>query len=143
MTKILRIVLIILLAISGLLALLFYAGGEDMSGDPAYTNIFILWAYVLTGLSVGLAVIFPIIQMITNPKNTKKSLMGIVALAVFVGIAYAVSSTDSLGITNPDIIQYDVPSSLKYAGTMINSIYILAAIAILSMVYTEVAKIFK
>lgn len=143
MTKILRILLIILLAISGLLALLFYAGGEDMSGDPAYTNIFILWAYVLTGLSVGLAVIFPIIQMITNPKNAKKGLMGIVALAVFVGIAYVMSSTDLLGITNPDLVQYDVPSILKYAGTMINSIYILAAIAILSMVYTEVAKIFK
>jgi hypothetical protein len=143
MTKILRILLIILLAISAVLAVIFYGGGEDISGNPAYTNIFILWAYILTGLSVGLALIFPIIQMITNPKNAKKGLVGIVALAVFVAIAYGVSSSEILGITNPDLIQYDVPSTLKYAGTMINSIYILAAIAILSMIYTEVAKIFK
>ena len=143
MTKILRILLIILLAISAVLAAIFYGGGEDISGNPAYTNIFILWAYILTGLSVGLALIFPIIQMITNPKNAKKGLVGIVALAVFVAIAYGVSSSEILGITNPDLIQYDVPSTLKYAGTMINSIYILAAIAILSMIYTEVAKIFK
>lgn len=143
MNKILRILLIVLLAISALLALLFYAGGEDISGDPAYTQIFIVWAYVLTGLSVGLAVIFPIIQMITNPKNAKKGLMGIVALAVFVGIAYLLSSTELLGITNPDLIQYDVPSTLKYAGTVLNSAYILAVLAIFSMIYSEVAKIFK
>ncbi len=143
MSKILRIVLIVLLAISALLTIMFYGGGEDISGDPVYTNIFILWAYVLTGISVGLAVIFPVIQMITNPKNAKKGLLGIVALAVFVAIAYGVSSSEALGITNPDLMQFDVPSILKYAGTMINSIYILAALAILSMIYTEVAKIFK
>ncbi len=143
MTKILRILLIVLLAISALMTLLFYAGGEDISGDPAYTNVFILWAYILTGLSVGLAVIFPVIQMVTNPKNAKKGLIGIVALVVFIGIAYLLSSTELLGITNPDLIQFDVPSVLKYAGTMINSIYILALFAIVLMVYTEVAKAFK
>lgn len=143
MSKILRIILIVLLAISAVLALLFYAGGENISGQPSYTNIFLIWAAVLAGLAVALAVIFPVIQMITNPKNAKKGLMGIVALAIFVGIAYIMSSTDVLGITNPDLIQYDVPSTLRYAGTMINSIYILAALAIVSMVYTEVSKIFK
>jgi hypothetical protein len=48
-----------------------------------------------------------------------------------------------LGIRNPDLVQYDVPSTLKYAGTMINSIYVLAIIAIVSMIYTEFSKIFK
>jgi len=143
MTKILRIVLIVLLAISALLAILFYAGGEDISGQPVFTNIFILWAYALTGIAVGFAVIFPIFQMITNPKNTKKSLMGIAALAIFVVIAYGISSSEALGITNSELVEFDVPSVLKYAGTMINSIYILAAFAIVSMIYTEVAKIFK
>lgn len=143
MTKILRIVLIVLLAISALITLLFYAGGEEIVGQPKYTQLFIVWAYILTGLAVGFAVIFPVIQMITNPKNAKKGLLGIVALAVFVFVAYAMSSTEILGITNPELAHYDVPSTLKYAGTMINSIYILAGIAIVSMVWTEVAKIFK
>lgn len=143
MAKILRILLIVLLAISAVLAVLFYAGGEDMSGNPSYTNIFILWAYVLTGIAVGFAVIFPVFQMITNPKNAKKGLLGIVALVVVLGVAYMMSSTQELGITNADLVKYDVPSTLKYAGTMINSIYVLAAVAILSMVYTEVSKAFK
>ncbi|MBU8891369.1 MAG: hypothetical protein KOO66_01215 [Bacteroidales bacterium] len=143
MSKILRIVLIVLLAISAFLTILFYAGGEDISGQPVFTNIFILWAYVLTGIAVGFTVIFPVFQMITNPKNAKKGLLGIVALAVVVAIAYGFSSSEVLGIKNPELVQYDVPSTLKYAGMMINSIYVLALLAIVSMLYTEVAKIFK
>lgn len=143
MTKILRIVLIVLLAISALLTILFYAGGEDISGQPVYTNIYILWAYILTGIAVGFTVIFPVIQMITNPKNAKKGLLGIAALVVVIAIAYALSSSEMLGIRNPDLVKYDVPSTLKYAGTMINSIYVLAIIAFVAVLYTEVVKAFK
>ena len=143
MNKILRILQIVLLALSALFAIMFYAGGDDISGNPTFTNLFIVWAVILLGISVGLAVIFPIIQMITNPKNAKKGLIGIVALVVVLAIAYVMSSSEQLGITNPELMQYDVPSTLKYAGTMINSIYVLAGVAILSMIYTEVAKIFK
>lgn len=143
MDKILRIGLIVLLAISALLLILFYAGGENVSGQPVYTNIFIVWAYVLTGIAVGFTIIFPIIQMITHPEQAKKGLLGIGALVVVIAIAYVMSSTELLGIKNPELVKYDVPSTLKYAGTMINSIYVLTVIAILSMVYTEVAKIFK
>lgn len=143
MAKILRILLIVLLAISAVLTVLFYAGGEDMSGAPVYTNIFLIWGGILVGIAAGFAVIFPIIQMITNPKNAKKGLFGVVALVVVLGVAYMLSSTEQLGITNAELIQYDVPSTLKYAGTMINSIYVLAALAILTIIYTEVTKAFK
>ena len=143
MSKILRIVLIVLLAISALLTILFYAGGEDIHGQPVYTNIFLIWAVILTGIAVGFTVIFPVFQMIKNPKNAKKGLLGIVALVVVIAIAYGLSSGEMLGIKNPDLVQYDVHSTLKYAGTMINSIYVLAIIAIVSMIYTEVSKIFK
>ncbi|MFC2104211.1 hypothetical protein ACFLS4_02515 [Bacteroidota bacterium] len=143
MNKILRIVLIVLFSISALLTLLFYAGGEEISGQPRFTNIYLIWAVALTGLAVGLTVIFPVIQMITNPKNAKKGLMGVIALLVVLAVSYVFSSGELLGIKNPDLVQYDVPSTLKYAGMMLNSIYILAIIAIVSMVYSEVSKVFK
>ena len=143
MNKILRIALIVLFAISALITLLFYAGGEEISGMPRFTNIFIVWAYILTGIAVGFTVIFPIIQMIKHPENAKKGLLGIAAIAVIIVIAYVMSSTEVLGITTPELVHYDVPTTLKYAGTMINSIYILAALAIVSMIYVEVSKIFK
>ncbi|PLX15596.1 MAG: hypothetical protein C0597_08710 [Marinilabiliales bacterium] len=152
MSKILRIVLIVLFSISALITLFYYAGGKDtielaaggkIETYPKFTNVLIIWAYILTGLAVGFTVIFPIVQMITNPKNAKKGLLGIVALVVVLAIAYVLSSSDLLGITKPELVKFDTPSTVKYAGMMINSIYILAVIAIGSMVYTEASKIFK
>ncbi|MDA3954823.1 MAG: hypothetical protein PF485_14340 [Bacteroidales bacterium] len=143
MNKILRIALIVLFSISALFTLLFYAGGEEINGVPRFTNLFIVWAYVLTGIAVGFTVIFPVIQMITNPKNAKKGLLGIAALVVIIVIAYALASGEVLGIKNPDLVKYDVHSTLKFAGMMLYSIYILAFVAIVSMAYSEVSKIFK
>ncbi len=152
MNKILRIVLIVLFSISALITLIYYAGGKDtielaaggkIETYPKFTNILIIWAYILTGIAVGFTVVFPVIQMITNPKNAKKGLLGVLALIVVLAIAYGFSSSELLGIKNPELVKYDVPSTLRYAGMMINSIYILAILAIVSMLYAEVAKVFK
>lgn len=143
MSKILKIFLIVLLTLSAILTIVFYAGGEDLNGDPKFTNLYILWAYILTGMAVGLALVFPIIQMITNPKNAKKGLMGMVALVVVIAIAYFMSSSELLGITDTALVQYDTPGTLRYAGMMINAVYLLSGLAILSMIYSEVSKAFK
>ncbi|MFC2151402.1 hypothetical protein ACFLSE_02655 [Bacteroidota bacterium] len=152
MNKIIRIILIVLFSVSAIIMLFYYAGGKDtielaaggkIETYPKFTNVLIIWAYILTGLAVGFTIVFPVIQMITNPKNAKKGLLGILALVVVLVIAYLFASGEILGIKNLELAKYDVPSTLKYAGMMINSIYILAIIAIVSMIYTEVAKVFK
>ena len=152
MNKILRIALIVLFSISAFIILMFYAGAKDtielaaagrIETYPKFTNTLIIWAYILTGTAIGLTIIFPVFQMITNPKNAKKGLIGIGALAVVIIIAYAFASGEALGITNLKLVKYDVPSTLKYAGMMLNSVYILAVIAIGSMVYSEIAKALK
>ncbi len=152
MSKILRIILIVLFAISALLLLIYYAGGKDtitlgtnqkVETYPRFTDIFILWAYILTGIAVGLTFVLSILQMITNPQKAKKGLLGILGLVVVLAIAYVMASGEVLGIKNPELVKYDVPSTLKYAGTLIKSIYILTALTVLSMVYTGVAKMFK
>jgi len=131
------------MALSAFICVLFYVGGESAPDQPTFTNLYIVWAYVLTGLAVGFTVIFPIIQMITNPKNAKKGLMGILALGAVVLVSYLLSSGDLLGIIDPELIEYDVPSTLKYAGTMLYTNYVLAGLAIVAMVYSEISKVLK
>jgi len=143
MSKILRIVLIVLMALSAFICFLFYVGGEDINGDPVFTNLYIVWAYALAGLAVGFTVIFPIIQMITNPKNAKKSLVGVLALGAVILVSYIVSSGDLLGIIDPELIEFDTPNTLKYAGTMLYTNYLLAGLAIVAMAYSEISKVFK
>ena len=143
MSKILRIALIVLLALSAIICVMFYAGGENIHGEPKFTDLFMIWAAVLTVVAMGLTIILPVIQMITHPENAKKGLIGVVALAVVIAIAYVMSSGELLGITDPKLVEYDTPSTVRYAGMMLNSIYLLAGLTILSMVYSEVSKAFK
>ena len=152
MTKILRIALIVLFSVSAIIILIYYAGGKDtieLAGGtkietyPKATNLLLVWATILTGVAVGCTIIFPVIQMISNPTNAKKGLIGIAALAVIILIAYAFASDETLNIQNIELAKYNVPSTLKYAGMMLNSVYALAFTAIGSMAYSEISKAFK
>ena len=81
--------------------------------------------------------------MISNPKNAKKSLLGVLAIIGVVVIAYIFSSAELMKFTDPAMAQYNIPSTLKQVDTGIFTTYILVGIAIIAMVYTEVAKMFK
>jgi peptidoglycan/LPS O-acetylase OafA/YrhL len=143
MNKFIRIIYIILLAICALLGILFYAGGTGANDSPIFTNTFIVWAYILTGIATLSAIVFPIVKMVGNPQNAKKSIMGVVALLIVVAIAYFFSSGDLMKLNDPEMAKYNIHSTLKEVDTGIITTYLLIGIAIVAMIYTEVAKIFK
>ncbi len=145
--KIVTISLYVLMGISIVLMLIFYFG-TDVPGtadtpmrEPVVTETILIWAYVLVGLALISAIIFPAIRMITNPKNAKKTLIGLVGVAVIVFIAWQFSSDEVLPLTteHPD----NVPHILKMAGTQLGTMYILLALAILSIFYTEIRNLFR
>lgn len=144
MNKLVRIFYILLLVISAILCVLFYTGGTEIDGTtPIFTNTFILYAYILTGIAVVASLIFPVFQMITNPKNAKKSLLGVLALVVVVILAYVFSSAETLNFSGTDMEKFNVPSLLKKVDTGIITTYILVAVAIIAMIYSETSKLFK
>ena len=63
-TKLFSIILITLLGLSGVLSILFYAGLIS-------EGVLISWCYILMGIATLVAIVFPIITMIQNPKNAK------------------------------------------------------------------------
>jgi hypothetical protein len=152
MAKILRITLIVLFSISAIITIMFYAGGTntiELAGGtkietyPKATDLLLVWTFILTGFAVGITILFPVIHMIKNPKNAKKGLMGIAALAVIVVIAYGLASSEILEITNADLAQYNVPSTLRFAGMMLNSAYAFSFLALAAIAYSEIAKALK
>ncbi len=145
--KIITISLYVLMGVSVLLMLIFYFG-TDVPGtadtpmrEPVVTETILIWAYILVGLAIFAALIFPAIRMVTNPKNAKKTLIGLVGVAAIVFIAWQFSSDEVLPLAteNPD----NVPHVLKMAGTQLGTMYILLALAILSIFYTEIRNIFR
>ena len=137
------------MGVSTLMVILFYAGGEVpiMIGalekaQPIYTTPYLVWATVLAGVAVLLAIVFPIVQMIRNPKNIKKTLISLGFIVAIVVIGYIFASTEQLNLSEK-MSEYNVPSTLRQVGTGLIATYILAAIALGSILYTEVSKIFK
>ena len=140
MNKFLRIFGILLLGVSALFGILFYAGGET-GGTPDYTNTVLIWAAILAGLAAILSLVFPLIQMVTHPKKARGSLLGILVLVVIGLIAYSLASSEPLTFAkeNPQ----NVPDILKQAGTGLITMYILLGVGIVSIIFTEISKVFK
>jgi hypothetical protein len=147
LTKIITISLYVLMGVSVALMLFFYFGA-DVPGtadtpmrEPVVTETILIWAYVLVGLAIFSAVVFPAIRMIMNPRNAKKTLIGLAGVAVIVFIAWQFSSDEVLPLAtqHPD----NVPHVLKMAGAQLGTMYILLIIAVLSIFYTEIRNLFK
>ncbi|MBL7111723.1 MAG: hypothetical protein ISS19_07270 [Bacteroidales bacterium] len=146
--RIASIVLWILLALSVVLFGIFYFGnfvpgteGTPME-EPLITNKILLWAFILMILTLVVALVFPLIYIIMNPKSAIRLLIILAVIAVFVFIAYSLGSDEIMnmpGYNGPD----NVGSVLKKADTGLILTYILFIGALGSILYTEISKIFK
>ncbi|RMG85061.1 MAG: hypothetical protein D6714_06730 [Bacteroidetes bacterium] len=137
------------------LSLLFYAvassGLEAFNAIPEKEqpaspegNIFLFGIYAavaLVALCILALLAFGIYQMITNPKEAVKGIIGVVILAVIFGIAYATSSDEISSTWNTeDVI---TPAISKYVGASIRTTGILIGISILAFIASEIRNFFK
>ena len=148
LSKIINILLWVLMGISILLAVLFYLGkivpgteGTNME-EPVITETFLRWAYVMAIGAASVTLIFSVVNMILNPKSIKQTIIGVVGAAVLIVVSYMLASDQILSMPGYEGTGNE-PTTLKWAGTALYSTYILAILAILSILYAEVAKFFK
>ena len=136
------------MGISVVLVALFYFGklvpgteGTNME-EPVITGKILIWAAILVVITAGLALIFPIINLVANPKSAKSGLFILLGVVILIFIAYTLASNEVLkipGYTGTD----NIPGILKIAGTGLFTTYILAGLAVLSILYSEIANYFK
>ena len=133
-SKILRIFLGALLAISALLVILFFVNVVSL-------DLLIYWCYFLVIFTTVIIFIFPIASLIMNPKNSIKVLISLGVMVVLAIISYSLSQVnftelqlEKLGTT---------ASTVKNVGAGLIFTYILAALAVLSIVYASISRIFK
>lgn len=103
-------------------------------------DLLLRWMYIMLGLSVGCMILFSIYSLAKNPKSAVQSLIGLVAILVVAGVAYALSS-DATVIT-PGAV-YDNPTQLKIADTGLYMMYFLLAAAFLSIIVCEIRNSFR
>ena len=145
--NIVRIFFYAIMAVSAVMVIWFYFG-NDVPGttgttteEPVITETFIIWAYILTAIAAAFSLIFPIFFFVRNPGTGKKTIFTILGIGVVVVVAFFLSSNEilNLGYNHPD----NVPGTLKYAGTGLISVYLLIAIAFISIIVFEIWKFFK
>jgi len=149
--KLKTIIKIILWVIMGISLILFgwFYFGSDVSGtkgtnlaEPVATNYMLWWAYILFGLAVIITLIFALVNIFTNPGGAKKALVSLVIIAILVGVSYLLASNQTLKMPGYEG-GGNTPVVLKWVGTGLIATYLLAAIAILAILYVEIVKIFK
>jgi hypothetical protein len=143
MQKISSIVLYLLAAISVILAILFFVGGEtsdaagQATGEPRFTALFLSWSYVLFFIAVALTLLFSLYYIITHPKALKGTLVTLAVGAVLVVIAYLLASTEPVPGRG---IEDTTESTLKWVGTGLYLTWILGGLAILGIIASEIYR---
>lgn len=142
----------VLLAVSVLLIVLFYVKNGDISPEDPFSkqmsdfgpilNYYLFWGYILVGLAVFFTVIFPLVNMILNPKSGLKTLAALAVFGILLFIGYQLADDTVMnlpGYTGSD----NVPETLKLTGMGIYTMYFMLGGAILAMVFSTVSKVFK
>ncbi|MDE6183052.1 MAG: hypothetical protein K2F53_01350 [Rikenellaceae bacterium] len=136
--KYLSIIRIALIVISVLIvAIPFFSQGSEPQPE---VDMMRRWTYAMIGMALAAVVVLPIFNIAKNPKSAVRSLIGLAIVAVIVLIAYALS--DATPVSTPSNT-YVNPTELRLSDTGLITTYIAFGIAILSIVVTEVYKLFK
>ena len=131
-------IILIVIATSYQVAVLVQ-GGDDVS-DSVLDGYFFV-AYVAFGLSLIIAILFPIIQMASNPKGAIRTFIGIGIVVVLWFIASAFSGNE---FTAMELEKMKVTADVSVmVGTGLIYTYIIFGLAILSIIYAGVSNLFK
>ncbi len=143
-----KITLWVIMGISVVLLGWFYFGpkvpgtaGTTLE-EPVATNVSLWWAYILFGLAIVVTLIFSFMNIFTSKKALKGALISLVALVILFGVSYMLASDQTLNMPGYEG-SGNTPVVLKWVGTGLIATYLLAGIAFLTILYVEIAKLFK
>ncbi len=133
-SKILQWLLGLLLAISALLGILFYA-------NVVSDNLVMYWAYILVALTAIITIVAPIIYFLFNLKSAIKFLITLGVMVVLAIIAYSIAGNE-FTVNQLAKMESTVEAS-KIVGAGLIFTYFLASLAVLSIVYASISRFFK
>lgn len=141
-----KIISWVIMGASIIVALVFFfrISGAEADMKEIIAAPYINWAIILLLIGAVLAVIFPLVHFILNPKNIAKVLVSLGVLAAVFLTAYLLSDTTPI-VTATSALEpnFSDPAVLKLADTGIIATYILLGTALLALLFTGVRGIFN
>lgn len=147
--KIVTIILWVLLIVSAVLIVSMMANITENETDASmntWINTNLIWAYILMAVGAGVAILAGLYHMFTDIKAAKKGLISLAFLGAVALISYLLASDEIpqfLGVQkfiNDGTLTAQV-AKLVDAG--LYATYILLALAVLSILFSGVTRLFK
>ncbi len=152
MTKVGRIVTIllwVLLIVSAVLIVSMMVNISENEADPTmsgWINTNLVWTYILMGIGAGIAILASLFHMITDIKAAKKGLLSLLFLGAVAVVSYVLASDEIpqfLGVQkfiNDGTLTAQVA---RFVDTGLYATYILLGLAVLSIAFSSVTRLFK
>lgn len=96
--------------------------------------------YALLVIAVVVAIVFPIITSLSNPRSLVGAGVGILAFVILFAISYAVADSN---ISNAAISAGLDGSTVKLIGAGLLMFYIVLVLSVLALIYSEISKALK
>ncbi|MEZ5196915.1 MAG: hypothetical protein R2764_11060 [Bacteroidales bacterium] len=136
-----KIISLILIALAVVLQVVVLIKGEEgLIGNSILDN-YIRLAYVALIITVFLAILFPLIFIVQNPKNALKILGALVVLVVLGFICYSIA-TNTFNVVQLENLETTAETS-KMVGAALYFTYIIGGLAVVSIVYSGISGLFK
>ena len=141
MNKILSIIKYLLLAcsVASIAGLLFVE--TESAGEDYVVGLMLNWLYILVGIASIITVLFPMVNMVKDPKGAVKSLVGFGLVAVILAICYALA--DTTPVINSGGGFFENAAELKLSDTGLYAMYISIGLATVSTIGGEIWSSFK
>jgi len=140
----------IISAVFGLLGAIFLfriigVGDEEIKmaasmGDFGTVTPLVSLAIAILSITVIVTILFSLLSLASSPEKLKKSLVFIGCFLLITGIAYAISSGVETPMKDGEMLSV---SGSRWVETGLRMFYILATLAVLSMVFSGAKKILK
>ena len=109
------------------------SGGDFGSVSPLVSR-----AIAILFITVGVTVIFSLLNLASSSEKLKKSLIFIGCFLAIMGISFALSNGVETPMKDGEVLS---ASGSRWVGAGLRMFYILAALAVLSMIFSGARKI--
>lgn len=111
-------------------------------GAAMGVNVMLIYTYIILAVALLIAIVFPVVNIVSNPKGAMRSLIGLVAMIVIFLVSYLLASDTP--IPNPAANGYfDDPVTLKLTDVGLYSGYAILVIAFIVILWGEIRSAIK
>ena len=122
----------------------FNAMPKEQQTSSDIFNIGLWLALILSGITVVTAIVFGLMQFVTNPKGSMKVLMGLGVLAAVFAVFYATSEAETTGSIVDVAAEFNVDENTsKMISAAIKTALSLSVVSVLAFVLAELYNAFK